>query len=162
VWALRSSCRREPPPRAKLGRPAQVVVPGGGLFALATGEVRARLFSLHYARLHARRCLGWSGRSAAGDETRTHPQTSHTALYCFTTTMPACGSRIAGLMTPRLGRGPRTGLTGRALTVMQFCCAVPAVRPLPRPARRCCTAASCPWYRGRPLWSRCLCPPGLA
>ena len=40
VWALRSSCRREPPPRAKLGRPAQVVVPGGGLFALANTLVR--------------------------------------------------------------------------------------------------------------------------
>ena len=31
-----SSCRREPARRAKLGRPAQVVVPGGGLFALAS------------------------------------------------------------------------------------------------------------------------------
>ena len=40
MWALRSSCRREPPPRAKLGRPAQVVVPGGGLFALANTLVR--------------------------------------------------------------------------------------------------------------------------
>ena len=58
--ALRSSCRREPPPRAKLGRPAQVVVPGGGLFALASTLVRAIIISLHYARLHALRCLGWS------------------------------------------------------------------------------------------------------
>ena len=47
VWALRSSCRREPPPRAKLGRPAQVVVPGGGLFALASTEVRARISLYH-------------------------------------------------------------------------------------------------------------------
>ena len=53
MWALRSSCRREPPPRAKLGRPAQVVVPGGGLFALASTLVRAIIISLHYARLHA-------------------------------------------------------------------------------------------------------------
>ena len=67
VWALRSSCRREPPPRAKLGRPAQVVVPGGGLFALATGEVRGRIFSLHYARPHARRCLGWLRAVPADD-----------------------------------------------------------------------------------------------
>ena len=43
MWALRSSRRREPPPRAKLGRPAQVVVPGGGLFALANTPVRARI-----------------------------------------------------------------------------------------------------------------------
>ena len=42
--------RREPPPRAKLGRPAQVVVPGGGLFALANTLVRAIISRLHYAR----------------------------------------------------------------------------------------------------------------
>ena len=54
----------EPPRRAKLGRPAQVVVPGGGLFALASTEVRAKIICISLALLHctpARQMLyiGW-------------------------------------------------------------------------------------------------------
>ena len=76
VWALRSGCRREPPRRAKLARPAQVVVPGGGFLALASTEVRARIFHGIYARLHGKCCLGWS-RTFSYTCSVIHPRQPH-------------------------------------------------------------------------------------
>ena len=72
-------CRREPPRRAKLGRPAQVVVPGGGFLALASTvlpEVRGIIIAFSwYLCAGARTKLSWVvTRARSKEEQEVYPK----------------------------------------------------------------------------------------